>query len=179
MLVASDLGASSILWRGAIPRKRRNFKAVSRSVPGSDIEFKQPEQLPTFNLSKKIRKPFIVEEPPKFKGVPLKSLQQFSHAEGASLFDAPMLLIPEPLNVVVPSTAKIDWDAITAELEVPFQPGFQYDKGIRPGVRNLKPDTVDEPAFAFPTRPSLPVAPSKVQTGTFRVGNKDYNVLGY
>ena len=175
MIVASDLGASKV---GTYIRRKRNFKAVQRSVPGSDIEFKQPPQLPTFNLGKKLMKPACVVYPPQFKGVPLKSLQQYSHAEGAALFDAPMLLIPEPLNVVMPASAKIDYDGILADIEVPFRPEFQYDKGIRPGVRNVKLDAVDEPAAPFPTRTGTPV-PSKVQTGTFRVGNKDYNLLGY
>ena len=176
MIVASDRGAYGA---GTFIRRKRNFKAVQRSVPGSDIEYAPPPQLPTFNLSKKLKKPFIVEEPPRFKGVPLKCLQQYSHAEGAMLMDAPVTLIAEPLKVVIPSTGKIDYDQIIADLEVPFRPEFQYDKGIRPGVRNIKLDVVDEPAPPYPTRPDVRPAPSKVQTGTFRVGSKDYDILGY
>ena len=176
MIVAGDRGVSGA---GTFIRRKRNFKAVQRSVPGSDIAYAQPPQLPTFNLSAKLKKPFIVVDPPQFKGVPLKCLQQYSHAEGAMLMDAPILLIPEPLKVVIPSSAKIDYDRIVADLDVPFRPEFQYDKGIRPGVRNLKVDAVDEPANPYPTRPVGQVAPSKVQTGTFRVGSKDYDLLGY
>jgi len=179
MIVASDFATSSILWRGSLPRKKRNFKAVQQSVPGSDIEYVQPPQLPTFNLGKKIMKPGVVVDPPKFSGVPLKSLQQYSHAEGAMLLDAPITLIAEPLNVVVPSGAVIDYDGLLADFEVPFRSEFEYEKGIRPSVRRLKLDQVDEPAKPFPTRPALQAAPAKVQTGTFRIGNKDYNVLGY
>lgn len=176
MLVASDLGKKGV---GTVLRRKRNFKAVQRSVPGSDIAFAMAPQAPFFNVGAKLMKPACVVDYPRPIGVPLKSLQQYSHAEGASLFNAPVMLIPEPLKVVMPSTGKIDYEGILADFQVPFRPGFEYEKGIRPSVRNLKPDSVNEPANPFPTRPVEQPAPAKVKTGTFRIGSRDYDVLGY
>lgn len=176
MLVASDKGAPHV---GTVLRRKRNFKAPQYSVPGNDIQFVLPPQKPTFNAGFKLMKPQCVVYQPRPTGVPLKSLQQYSHAEGASLFDAPIVLVPEPLKVVVPSTGTIDYASVIAEIQIPFQPEFEYSKGIRPGKRTLHVDAVDEPAAPFPTRPDEAPAPAKVQTGTFRVGNKDYDILGF
>jgi hypothetical protein len=176
MIVSPNLGSFTI---ATSRKKRSSCKAVSLSVPGNDIEYKQPAQLPTFNIGKKIMKPGVCVEPPVFKGVPLKSLQQYSHAEGAMLFDAPVLLIPEPLKVVVPSSAKIDYDAMLEDYQIPFYLPFDYNLGIRPQARAIKIDSVKEPANPFPTRPALVAAPAKVQTGTYRIGSRDYNILGF
>ena len=175
MIVSASLGSFNV----ATPRKKRSYKAVCLSVPGSDIEYKQPPQLPTFNIGKKIMKPGVSVDPPVFKGVPLKSLQQYSHAEGSMLLDAPVLLIAEPLKVVVPSSAKIDYDGMLEDYQIPFYLPFDYNIGIRPQARAIKIDAVKEPTNQFPTRPALVASPAKVQTGTYRIGSRDYNILGY
>jgi hypothetical protein len=178
MIVASDFAASAILGANPLRRRPRNFKAVQRSVPGSDIEYAPPPQAPVFNLSKNLRKPFIVVDPPQFSGVPLKSLQQYSHAEGAMLLDAPQELVIQPLKAPVPTSAVLDYRPLLEDLEMPFRREFQYDKGIRPGVRDIKLDAVNEPAYPFPTRTGIPVAP-KLQMGTFRIGSQEISLLGY
>jgi hypothetical protein len=163
------------------PRKKRNFIAVQRAVPDSSIVSETPRQVPNFCISKHIAKPFLYGDAPKCKMgvVPLKSLQEFSHAEGASLFNAPVLLIPEPLKQVIPQRRTIDMTAVLSEIEpVDFQPVFDYKAGIRPSVRRVKLDKVDESDAPFPTRTGTP-APAKLQFGTYDQGKIDYDRLGY
>ena len=163
------------------PRKKRNFISVGRAVPDSAIVSATPRQVPNFCISKHIAKPFLYGDAPKSKMgvVPLKSLQEFSHAEGASLFNAPVLLIPESLNQVMPQRRTIDMTALLSEMEpIGFQPEFDYAAGIRPSIRKVKLDPVDEPDAPFPTRTGTS-APAKLRFGTYDVGKKDFEILGY
>lgn len=163
------------------PRKKRNFISVQRSVPDSAIVSATPRQVPNFCISKHIAKPFLYGDAPKHTMgyVPVKSLQEFSHAEGASLFNAPILLIPEPLNQVLPQRRVIDMTALLNEMQpIGFSPEFDYKAGIRPSVRKVKLDPVDEPDAPFPTRTGTP-APAKLRFGTYDVGKKDFEILGY
>jgi len=176
-IVSSSIGFYSPVQ----PRKKRNFIAVSRAVPDSSIVSATPRQVPNFCISKHIAKPFIYGDAPKsaMGVVPLKSLQEFSHAEGAALFNAPILLIPEPLNAVVPNRRTIDFESLLAEMEpIGFQPAFDYKAGIRPSIRQVKLDAVAEPDDPFPTRTGTP-APAKLRVGTYDQGKLDYNRLGY
>jgi len=176
-IVASDLG----YFNAVQPRKKRNFIAVQRAVPDSSIVSQTPRQVPCFNISKGIAKPFLYGDAPKPKMgvVPLKSLQEFSHAEGASLFNAPVELIPAPLKAVIPQRRTIDMTALLSEIEpVGFQPEFDYKAGIRPSIRRTKLDAVAEPDDPFPTRTGTP-APAKLQFGTYDQGKIDYDRLGY
>lgn len=177
MIVASDLGTINAIT----PRKKRSFKAVSRAVPDSSIVSATPRQVPGFNISKHIAKPFLYGDAPpcKMGYVPVKSLQEFSHVEGASLFNAPVMLIPEPLNAVVPQRRTIDMESLMADMPpIPFQPEFDYKKGIRPSIRQVKLDAVSEPDAPFPTRTGTP-APPKLRFGTYDQGKKDFQILGY
>ena len=177
MIVASDLGSINAIT----PRRKRNFKAVQRAVPDSSIVSATPRQVPGFNISKHIAKPFLYGNAPECKMgyVPVKTLQELSHAEGASLFNAPIMLIPEPLNAVIPTTRTINMQALLEEMPpIPFQPEFDYKKGIRPSIRQVKLDAVSEPDAPFPTRTGTP-APAKNRFGTFDQGKKDYQILGY
>jgi len=162
------------------PRKKRSFIAVGRAVPDSSIVSETPRQVPNFCISKHIAKPFIYSDAPKLAMgvVPLKSLQEGSHAEGAALFNAPILLIPEPLNAVVPTRRTIDFESLMTEMEIGFQPEFDYKAGIRPSMRQVKLDSVAEPNDPFPTRTGTP-APARLQFGTYDRGKIDYNRLGY
>lgn len=177
MIVAPSLGAYDVI----VGRKKRNFKAVQRSVPGSDVVSATPRQVPMFNISKHILKPYIYngEFTPKKNVVPLKSLQEGSHAKGAALFNAPILLIPEPLRQPIPRTRTIDVSDLMAEMEeIPFDKPFNYNAGIRPGLRQVKGDAVEEPDAPFPTRAGHAVA-ARPQFGTYKVGKKDYEILGF
>ena len=177
MIVASDVGYINAI----VPRKKRSFKAVGRAVPDSSIVSATPRQVPGFNVSKHIAKPFLYGDAPKctMGYVPVKSSQEFSHVEGASLFNAPVYLVPEPLNAVMPQRRTIDMTALLTEMEpIGFSPEFDYAAGIRPSVRKVKLDTVEEPDAPFPTRTGTP-APAKLRFGTYDVGKKDFQILGY
>jgi len=170
-----------ILARGLPPRKKRTFKAVQRAVPDSSIVSETPRQVPNFCISKHIAKPFIYGDAPtaKMGVVPVKTLQELSHAEGAALFNAPILLIPEPLEQVIPQRRTMNMESLLAEMPpIGFQPEFEYKKGIRPSIRQVKLDTVSEPDAPFPTRSGVPAAPA-LRFGTYDVGKLDYQILGY
>ena len=176
-IVSTDVGFAQLVQ----PRKKRNFISVGRAVPDSSIVSETPRQVPNFCISKHIAKPFLYGDAPKPKMgvVPLKSLQEFSHAEGASLFNAPVTLIPAPLNAVLPNRRTIDFESLLTEMEpVGFQPAFDYKAGIRPSMRQVKLDTVAEPDAPFPTRTGTP-APARLQFGTYELGKLDYNRLGF
>ena len=118
--------------------------------------YAQPEQMPWFNLSKRIAKPFVAPPEKKYAPgvVPLKSLQYGTHA-GAVLFNAPMMVDIAPLKTPVPVVRPIRIEDATQEVN-PVFPVYTYNDGIRPSMRPLKPEDVLEPTGpAF--RPSGPV----------------------
>ena len=175
MIVSSQIGSINAI----VPRRKRNFKAVQRSVPGSDVVSATPRQVPGFCISKHIAKPLLYGDAPKntMGRVPLKSLQEFSHAEGAALFDAPVYLVPAPLNTVLPQRRTIDMEGLMAEMQpIGFSPAFDYEAGIRPSIRKVKLDPVQEPGDPYPTRTGTP-APPKLRFGTYDVGKKDLQIL--
>jgi hypothetical protein len=176
-VVSTDVGYYKLVQ----PRKKRNFIAVGRAVPDSSIVSETPRQVPNFCISKHIAKPFLYGDAPKSKMgvVPLKSLQEFSHAEGASLFNAPVLLIPEPLKQILPNRSMVDLRSLVTDMEpIAFSPEFDYAKGIRPSIRKIKLDTVEEPDAPFPTRTGKPVAAIN-RFGTYDQGKIAYDILGY
>ena len=176
MIVSADAG-----YIKAMPRRKRNFIAVQRAVPDSSIVSATPRQVPGFCISKHIAKPFLYGDAPKctMGYVPVKSSQEFSHVEGVSLFNAPVYLVPAPLNAVMPTRRTIDMESLIAEMPpVGFTPEFDYAKGIRPSIRKVKLDPVAEPDAPFPTRSGTP-APAKLRFGTYDVGKRDYHTLGY
>lgn len=167
-------------------RRKRCFKSVQRSVPGSDIEFMLPRQVATFSLtSKSIHKKFMYgdlldgEYAKKAKGsmgfVPLKSLQEGSHVVGVSLFNAPVTLIEEPLKVPIQSAGSFDYNTLVADADVKFPMPLDYLAGIRPSPRGLKLDNVDEPAA--PTYREGRTAAGRPTMGTYDVGSLEYQVL--
>ena len=167
-------------------RRKRCFKSVQRSVPGSDIEFMLPRQVPTFSLTgKSIHKQFMYgdlldgEYAKKAKGsmgfVPLKSLQEGSHPVGVSLFNAPVTLVAEPLKVPLPMAGSFDYNTLVAEAEVNFPMPLDYLAGIRPSPRGLKLDNVDEPAA--PTYREGRTVAGRPMMGTYDVGSLEYQVL--
>jgi hypothetical protein len=177
MIVSSDVGYYNLVQ----PRKKRNFISVGRAVPDSSIVSETPRQVPGFCISKHIAKPFLYGDAPKGKMgvVPLKSLQEFSHVEGAALFNAPVYLVPTPLNQVLPSRRTIDMESLIAEMPVVgFTPEFDYAKGIRPSIRKVKLDSVEEPDAPFPTRTGT-AGRDKERFGTYDQGKIAYQILGY
>jgi hypothetical protein len=179
MIVSPLIGGFSGVFTP--PRKHRTFKSVQRAVPDSSIVSETPRQVPNFCISKHIAKPFLYGDAPtpKMGVVPLKSLQEFSHVEGASLFNAPVLLIPEALKNPKPQARQINFEEMLMEIpEQAFPPPFEYNKGIRPSPRMMKGDPVEEPADPFPTRGSRHTNRDAVRMGSYRLGNMEYDILG-
>ena len=180
MIVSKDLGGFVL----AAPRRKRNFKAVQRAVPDSSIVSETPRQVPMFCISKHIAKPFIynAEFTPKGNTVPLKSMQEGSHAAGSSIFNAPVFLIPEPLRQPIPVAndfyARMHSLMDDMPTNLPFDVAFDYQAGIRPTIRRLKEQKVEEPDYPFPTRDGKARPPTQ-QFGTYRLGTRDYEILGY
>ena len=177
MIVSSGVGVFTLTQ----PRGKRNFKAVQRAVPDSSIVSETPRQVPHFCISKHIAKPFIYCDYPKYTmgTVPLKSLQEYSHVEGAALFNAPIELIPASLKQPIPTRTEIDYDALTAEFQVPFQRELEYGKGIRPSVRSLKGEEVQEPDDPFPTRLAHHTTRDKERYGSYKLGTQEIALIGY
>ena len=156
--------------------KRRNFKAVSRSVPGSDIVFEQPRQTPFFNLSKRIAKPFLYGDAPKLSmgQVPIISRQE-CYDEKSMAF-APVTLIPEPLNVVKDVITGFDFSSLNYDsLSQEVAPA--YNMGIRPGPRQMQMSQISEPAGDM-YREGTPAKRTNTYT-TYDVGSLDRAILGY
>lgn len=160
--------------------KRRNFKAVSRSVPGSDIVFEQPRQLPFFNLSKRIAKPFLYGDAPKLSmgQVPVIPLQECYDEKG--MFNAPVYLIPEPLMVVKDKISGFDFSELAFESSFGEEAAVPYDKGIRPGPRPLNKfsiSTISEPTGDL-YRAGTP-AKRRNEYTTYDTGSLSRAILGF
>ena len=179
MIVSPLLGGFANVM--ADPRKKRTFKSVQRAVPDSSIVSETPRQVPMFCISKHIAKPFLYGDAPtpKMGVVPLKSLQEFSHVGGASLFNAPVYLIPEAMKTPKPQARQISIEDLLTEMpDQAFPPPFEYNKGIRPSPRLMKGDPVEEPTDPFPTRPARRTNTDAGRMGTYRLGNLEYDILG-
>jgi hypothetical protein len=181
-VVSSRIDFTSVLSG----RKKRSFKSVQRSVPGSDIEFMLPRQVPTFSKTgKSIHKCFMygdlldgeyVAASRSYMGrVPLKSLQEGSHVVGISLFTAPVAIIKESLKASLDVAGSFDYNSLVADADVKFPVPLDYLAGIRPSPRGLKFDVVDEPTA--PTYRSGRTVISRPTEGTYDVGSLEYQVL--
>jgi hypothetical protein len=168
-----------------LPRKKRNFIAVQRSVPDSSIVSAQPPVEKHFKM-RPLYKPLCYDPVHKGESVPLKSLQLNSHADGASLFNAPVLLVDAPLNGVIPVPLVIKHEDMTYELEIAPRRPFDYNSGIRPGFlpgyfeanKSKFIEPIPEPTNPFPTRRGKPVD-ANVFFGTYKLGKQEINQIGY
>jgi hypothetical protein len=156
--------------------KKRNFRSVYRTVPGSDVVSAPAPQKPTFTISKHIAKPFIFDPHDarcKMGFVPLKSNQLNSHVEGASLFNAPVYQVAASLDVPKPLPNSF------SKQDVQFTHGLDYKAGIRPShvQRQLLVQSVPEPVNPFPDRPGGVGAPRKVVKTTYDVGKLSLEAL--
>ena len=155
--------------------KRGPVKAVQLSIPGSDVVSAVPPQKPTFNLSKRIGKPFIYD--PKLKGnyVPLKCDQFNSYVEGTMQLFPPEMVIERKLSVPKVRATGFSYDLVTREdVDIPFTNGLDYAKGIRPsaGPRALAVQMmIPEPVASTLRGPVGSYAPpAKFQKTTYSVG---------
>jgi len=180
MIVSAQLGTIV----APKPRRGRNFKAVYRTVPGSDVVSAPAPQKPTFNISKGIAKKFIADphsDKLKYGFVPLKCDQFGTHEEGVALFNAPVYLVEASLDVPKEKEsgfAKAIGD-IYEDIDVPFTTGLDYKAGIRPShvQRLLKADKVAEPVNPFPDRPGGVGARPTFQKTTYDVGKLSLEML--
>lgn len=173
MRVSSRIDINAV----GIRPKRRTFRAVQRSVPGSDIEFVQPRQVPTFNLSKRIAKPLLYGDAPKLSmgQVPVIQLQE-CYDEKSMAF-ASLYLIPEPLAVVKDQISGFDFSALTYDAIVGTDVAPAYNMGIRPGPRPIQASQISEPTGDL-YREGLPAKRNNVYT-TYDVGSLDRAILGF
>jgi hypothetical protein len=77
--------------------------------------------------------------------VPLKCNQEFSHVEGASLFNAPVHGPVAQLKIPQEYARHLDVRDMYAETEVNAPPPLLLKRGIRPEARFLKIDRISEP----------------------------------
>lgn len=157
--------------------KRRNFKAVSRSVPGSDIVFEQPRQTPFFNLSKRIAKPFLYGDAPKLMMGQVPIIQRQECYDEKSMAFAPLTLIPEPLKVVKDSITAFDFSSLNYDALVAQEVAPAYNMGIRPGPRPVQISQVSEPSGDM-YREGTPAKRTNTYTH-YDVGSLDRAILGF
>lgn len=114
--------------------RRRNFIAVQRSVPGSDIAYKLgPVMVDPSATARRLGKKCDYA-PPAPTGVPLYSLQRGTDLVYASTpFYQTQKLKPPPIR-----GGGFDYETLVAQLDIPFDTPIDYAMGIRPGKRLLK-----------------------------------------
>lgn len=133
-----------------IPRTRHVPNAVQYDKNDSGepepSEFAVPPQMPTFNLSKKIRRPYVDLDVPVLNYVPLKCHQVGTHPDGSALFnaDTPAWTAPLDIESDVPFPTKA-YEHVSISKYPDVAPSYPYDKGISGVGRPIKFDDVSEP----------------------------------
>jgi hypothetical protein len=110
----------------------------------------------------------------KYSNVPLKSLQEFSHVEGASLFNAPTPAFMRRLPIAEDKPREVFITKFTEDFDIPYDHPLAYELGIRPAVRNLPAQRL----IAEPTRNLYRsnVAPVPPETSRKKVKSVDYDI---
>jgi hypothetical protein len=114
--------------------RKRNFIAVQRSVPGSDIAYKLgPAMVDPSATARRLGKKCDYA-PPAPKGVPLYSMQRGTDLVYAStpFYETQKLKAPNPMP------GYINYESLMSDLFIPFDTPIDYAMGIRPGKRALK-----------------------------------------
>ena len=154
-------------------RRRRNFIAVQRSVPGSDIAYALGPVLvdPSATARRLAKKCEYARPAPK--GVPLLFMQDGSEDRYAST----PFVKTEKLKAPVMVAGGFDYDTLVADLDIPFDTPIDYAMGIRPGKRLLKEQSPPlEPAG--PVFRSGKVAKASVKYGSYDASTMAMAVLG-
>ena len=122
--------------------RRRNFIAVQRSVPGSDIAYKLgPVMVDPSATARRLGKKCDYA-PPAPTGVPLYSLQR-----GTDLVYASTPVYPtQKLKAPNPMPGYINFESLVSDLFIPFDTPIDYAMGIRPGRRALKVQALPQEA---------------------------------
>ena len=136
-------------------------------------EFMMAETLPLQSQSKKIMLPGNPRTNESLSYVPLKCNQEFSHAEGASLFNAPISQPVAQLEVEK-QIARTGGDAreMYLETDVKLPPPLMIKKGIRPEPRFLKFDdlALNSGASFRPDYPGMGQSNYKFPKASYDVG---------
>ena len=115
--------------------RRRNFIAVQRSVPGSDIAYKLgPVMVDPSATARRLAKKCDYA-PPAPMGVPLLFLQSGFEDRYASTPDYPSRPKIQPPRML---GGNFDYETLVAQIDIPFDTPIDYAMGIRPGKRLLK-----------------------------------------
>ena len=109
-------------------------------------EFMMAETLPLQSQSKKIRLPGNPRTNQSLSYVPLKSDQEGTRAEGASLFHAPVSHDISKLAVPQDYARHLDVREMYKETDVRLPPPLNLKRGIRPEPRAMKMDDISENA---------------------------------
>ena len=115
--------------------RRRNFIAVQRSVPGSDIAYTLPPRMVDPSATARRLGKKCDYAPPAPTGVPLYSLQRGTDLVYASTPDYPSRPKVQPPRML---GGRFDYETLVAQLDIPFDTPIDYAMGIRPGKRLLK-----------------------------------------
>lgn len=108
-----------------------------------------------------------------YNNVPLKSMQEFSHAEGAALFNADTPAYMRRLPIREDRPREIFLTAYEDELDVPFERMLEYNMGIRPDIRSLPGQkAIPEPVGAV-YRPNTRPAPERVAPTDYDIGDDE------
>lgn len=135
-----------------VPLSRRVKTAVQLNKNDSGepepSDYTQGQQLPNFNLSKRIRIPALNLEPlHKGENVPCKFLQQGAEY---SLWDTDTPNATPPLNVYAPEGRSMNVAVEQFGANVSLAPPIMYNAGIRGDIpRPIKFDVLDEPTPAL------------------------------
>jgi len=131
-----------------VPLSRRVKMAVQLNKNDSGepepSDYTQGQQLPMFNLSKRIRIPALNLEPlHKGENVPCKFLQQGSEY---ALWDTETPVATPPLNVYAPEGRSMNVAVEQYGANVSLAPPIMYNMGLSNAVpRPIKFDVLDEP----------------------------------
>jgi hypothetical protein len=149
-IVSNQLGFFNIVPTKHIPMAVQYNKNDSGAPEPGD--YTQGEQLPCFNLSKRIRLPALNLMPKQGTGLdpmPLKSMQQNTHAAGASLFEAdtPSYTAHLDMESDMPSIHR-DTHKFAVSKFSESMPDMSYNQGLG-GTRAIDFSNVSEPVGAM------------------------------
>jgi len=114
--------------------RRRNFIAVQRSVPGSDIAYTLgPVPVSPSATARRLGKKcgYVAPAP---TGVPLYSMQEGTE----DVYASSPFIKTDKLRAPNPVAGYVDVETLISELYVPFDTTTDYAMGIRPGKRAIK-----------------------------------------
>jgi hypothetical protein len=108
-----------------------------------------------------------------YNNVPLKCHQEFSHAEGSSLFNADSVPYMRRLPIREDKPREIFVSHFTEEYDVPFEHHLDYEGGLRPGMRRLPVQKEIPEPISIAYRPDTRPAPEKIVATDYDLGDAE------